>query len=128
MDTPEKFVDDVITADENFYTKVHPEVIYAISPLGYILPQFAELAIEKIIGNRMKLLEKNLVPLFNELRDTIKAECVTSHIKPLYDYFVKDEIPFAMDLINTSTLNNYISVPVGTEDYLENLRGKPSCQ
>lgn len=131
MDTPQKFVQDVIEADMDYAEGLNGDILSGILLLDYHTPERVQRVIKGQLDDYIDRALSSLRPSFNKLMDFVanaeQEKCVPTDIKVYLEYFTNAEIPFAISFIKDTDVSKYTTLPEGLDEYLEMLKSKPVC-
>lgn len=129
-DTPQKFLSDIVQADYTYLVNITPEMVAPATGLPYISERLMPIA-ETFVGVLLNRFKPSAGEMFINTRDFVAnykpGDCIPRRLKPYINYFNESEFPFVLNLINSTTFGNYITVPDGTLEMMDSLQEANIC-
>jgi len=137
-DTPLDFVNSIISADKHYLESTDTDVLIGNSKLfDYLrVPEFiskliiepANILIHASFSKTVEQTDKNLREI---LIKAYNNEEVCAHDEITYqalNYLAVNEGPWAVNLINSTFLKDYVKIPDGTKEFLKKLSTIERCK
>jgi hypothetical protein len=132
MDTPQKFLKDVVDADAAYGDGFSTDLLVGNFRLELFgLSEEAAKAISApAIDPLVHIMNRNAQPLVNGVKEVIDypPKCIDDlDLYQSVQYFAKVEGPYARDFIKNTLLKDSVEIPAGTDEFMEQLGRIPLC-
>jgi hypothetical protein len=134
MDSPQEFLKDVVDGDKLYFEGIDYTTLignFRVTEFAGMPQDLAKFLMAPIVENIFDIARKNAdnyVPRLKKMIDN-PPDCIDDEV--LYQgmqYFTRTEGPYTIGLIKQTFLKDYVTIPEGTEEFMNKLANIPKCK
>jgi len=132
-DTPEQFLKDVVDADHTYLKGFNTDLLignFRITEFIGMPQHMAEVVAGPVLKSMIENAKDYAAPRVIEIKKIIDnpPKCINDQdVYQAIQYFSKVEGPWAKRLLQDTFVKEYVTIPVGTAEFMENLSRIPLC-